>query len=344
MSPDQFRRYRQVGTYGAYRVVFRAVPGLTTGDGWTLGETGLRLAELVNRSLPPKVRLTPDHFRKGTKWGSWSDGDEARYWVTRGWPNWLAKASNGLLPTPDDAIAKRLPDEERRLLKPLIFAPESVRRVTTELLAGVRDPETHADLCDTLANSIRLSKLIAPELLALLPVFSRFADAAMHAMRGLWSEINHDDIRQAPAVDKLARSSELCDRLDKVRETGGVWLRMRNHSVFPHGHVVTELAQAMRGTKTHIERLRALALHHHKHGGGRRWFREMDGKMVPLVADTGIAASDYRFRLRSLARLAAQCGVARMSHVLVAAERREFESVVPFNSNLDPNDEDGDTL
>src|SRR5574337_1696143 len=35
MSPDQFRRYRQIGTYGAYRVVPRTVPGLTTGDGWT---------------------------------------------------------------------------------------------------------------------------------------------------------------------------------------------------------------------------------------------------------------------------------------------------------------------
>jgi hypothetical protein len=33
MSPDQFRRYRQVGMYGAYRVVLRTIPGLTTDEG-----------------------------------------------------------------------------------------------------------------------------------------------------------------------------------------------------------------------------------------------------------------------------------------------------------------------
>jgi hypothetical protein len=66
MSPDQFRRYRQVGTYGAYRVVLRTVPGLTTGDGWTPDATALALASLVNDSLPPDVRLKHEHFENGT--------------------------------------------------------------------------------------------------------------------------------------------------------------------------------------------------------------------------------------------------------------------------------------
>ncbi|MGZ6376675.1 MAG: hypothetical protein ACXWPI_18395, partial [Ktedonobacterales bacterium] len=49
MSPDQFRRYRQVGMYGAYRVVFRTVPGLTEGgNGWTPGSVAHRLAEFAN--------------------------------------------------------------------------------------------------------------------------------------------------------------------------------------------------------------------------------------------------------------------------------------------------------
>jgi hypothetical protein len=34
------------------------------------------------------------------------------------------------------------------------------------------------------------------------------------------------------------------------------------------------------------------------------------------VSDTGIAASDYRFRLRSICLLAAQCGVADMQSAL----------------------------
>ena len=72
----------------------------------------------------------------------------------------------------------------------------------------------------------------------------------------------------------------------------------------------------MRGATSPLEQLRALAKHHDQHGGGRRWFREQAGKLVPLVSDTGIAASDYRFRLRSICLLAAQCGVADMQSAL----------------------------
>ena len=103
MSPDQFRRYRQVGTYGAYRVVLRKIPGLTTGDGWTPGATTLALANLVNESLPRDVRLEQEHFENGTKWGHWSSGNEARYWVECGWQTSWAKFG-GFLPTPNNAV------------------------------------------------------------------------------------------------------------------------------------------------------------------------------------------------------------------------------------------------
>ena len=53
---------------------------------------------------------------------------------------------------------------------------------------------------------------------------------------------------------------------------------------------------------------------------------------MPLVADTGIAASDYRFRLRTLGRLAAQCGVARMSDALFAVERNELDAAARFEN------------
>ncbi len=339
MSPDQFRRYRQVGTYGAYRVVLRAVPGLTTGDGWTPADTGFQLANLVNESLPRDVRLKHEHFENGTKWGHWI-GDEARYWVKHGWPAAWTKAGSGLLPTPDDAIGIQLPPKERRLLEPVLFSAESTRRVTAEALASATSATSHADLCDRLANSSSLLEKIEPRLLAPLPAFSRFADASMHAMRGLWTEINHDDAKQAPAADKLARSSDLRTRLDMVRETGAAWLRAPGRSVFPHDHVITRLAEAMQAAMKPIDQLRALARHHYEHGGGRRWFREQAGNMVPLVADTGIAASDYRFRLRSLSCLAAQCGVAQMDGVLKAIGRNELEGGA--QPGLD--DEEGDAL
>lgn len=338
MSPNQFRRYRQIGTYGAYRVVLRTVPGLTIGDGWTPADTALKLETLVNESLPRDVRLRQEHFENPTKWGHWAD-DEARYWVRNGWPTASAKTGSGLLPTPDNAVGERLPEAERRLLEPVLFSAESTRRVTAEALAEAKEASSHAALCDTLASSSALAKKIEPRLLTLLPAFTRFADASMQAMRWLWNAINSDDAKQAPAIDKLARSSELHVRIDRVRETGAAWLRIPGRSVFPHDDIMTRLAEATQVATTPTDQLRALAHHHHEHGGGRRWFREQAGKMVPLVAKKGIAASDYRFRLRPLSRLAAQCGVAKMNDVLTAVERTEIEGTAP--PELD--DEEGET-
>jgi hypothetical protein len=324
MSPDQFRRYRQVGMYGAYRVVFRTIEGLTTGgDGWTLTDNALKLADIVNDSLPRAVRLKQEHFEKGMKWGHWSGGGEARYWSERGWPSWAA--AGGYLPTPADASAKKLQENELKLIKPLLFGDDSTRRLTAEVLASAKNATSHADLCDALANSKRLAKKLEHEPLALLPAFTRFADAAIHAMRGLWNEINRDDVKQAPTVKQLASSSELQARFQQLKEAGSAWLKAPDRSAFPHEPVVTRLAEAMRDAATPLEQLRALARHHHDHGGGRRWFREQAGKLVPLVADTGITVSDYRFRLRTLCRLAAQCDVADMRSSLTILEDQESD-------------------
>ena len=136
MSQDQFRRYRQVGMYGAYRVVLRKIPGLTAGDGWTPDATSLALANLVNDSLPRDIRLKQEHFENGTQWGHWSSGNEARYWVERGWQKSWARVG-GFLPTPDEAVSKQLPEQERRLLTPALFAEDSIRRVTVQVLGRV---------------------------------------------------------------------------------------------------------------------------------------------------------------------------------------------------------------
>lgn len=339
MSSDQLRRYRQIGTYGTYRVVLRKVDGLTIGDGWTPGATALALAQVVNDSLPNNVRLNQERFESGTKWARWSAGNEARYWVEHGWQAAVSKAG-GLLPTPDAAVSKRLPEEERRLLEPALFKEGSVRRLTAEVLANVKTARSHTDLCEVLVNSSALSKKLDPASLASLPAFSRFADAAMHAMRGFWDEINHNKETQAPALEKLARSTELQSRFDVLREASSAWLRVPGRNLFPHDQAVTPLAEAMRDAKSPLDQLRTMARHHQERGGGRRWFREQAGKVIPLTADTGIAASDYRFRLQSLCRLAAQCGVANMKVALDAVAQPEFRSVVGHEAD----DDEGETL
>jgi len=318
MSPDQFRRYRQVGTYGAYRVVFRTVSGLTEGgDGWTPSSVAHRLAEIANDGLPHAARLLDEHFEQRIQWGSWSGGNEARYWLERGWPT-SRTIIGGLQPTADAATRELLPEKERHLLESVLFSAGSTRRITAEVLAQAKSASSHGDLCDALANSSLLLTTLGPGSLVPLPAFSRFADAAMDAMRALWSEINHDDDQQAPALNRLSNSVELGSRLDKLRKESYTWLNTAARNDFPHQRVITRLAEAMCGAKTPIGQLRVLVRHHHEHGGGRRWFREQSGTLVPLVADTGIAASDYRFRLQSLSRLAAQCGVANMNKALDA--------------------------
>ena len=320
MSSDQFRRYRQVGTYGAYRVVLRTMPGLTTGDGWTPGDTSLKLACLVNDSLPGAARLRQEHFENGTQWGHWSKGKHVEYWAKHGWAEWEKSAGRGFLPTPDEAIRRPLPEEERQLLAPALFPVDSIRRITVGVLADVHSAKSHADLCDALAQSSEIAKKLKLEnaSLAALPAFSRFADAAMHAMRGLWDEINRDGEKQAPSVEKLARLAEFKIRLEQLRKAAEDWLRSPGRSAFPHERAVTELAEAMLKAGTSSDQIRVLSRHHYERGGGRRWFREDSGKLAPLMADTGIAASDYRFRLRALCLLAAQCGVAKMDAALNA--------------------------
>jgi hypothetical protein len=332
MSADQFRRYRQVGTYGAYRVVFRNVPGLThNGDGWTPADVAHRLAEIVNDSLPEAARLMQERFENGTKWGNWRGGEEARYWLERGWQTSWA-TTGGLLPTPEGSSHKRLPIVERRLLGHALFGADSIRGITAEVLASAKYAKSHADLCDALASASILGRELGPRKLAPLPAFSRFADAAMDVMRGLWDAINSDDVEQAPPVQQLVRSTQLQVQLEQLREASHVWLKTPARSDFPHQHVVTLLAEAVRRATTQVEQLRALAQHHQVHGGGRNWFREQAGNLVPLVADTGISASDYRFRLQSLCRLAAQCGLANMRPALHAIAQQDFD------------DDGGDTL
>ena len=331
MNADQFRRYRQVGTYGAYRVVFRAVAGLSTGDGWTPGPIALQLADLANQKLPRGVRLEDAHFENGTRWGSWRN-QEARFWTERGWAAWQMEANLGLLPTREEAADQPLSREERSLLAPALFGNGSVRQMTAEVLAGAKTARSHAELCDALATSTMLAKKLGPASLVLLPAFTRLADAAMLAMRVLWNAINQGGETPAPTIQKLARATDVSESFRQLQAASTAWLKMPNRHTFPHHQVVTDLAEGMRRTTSSAQQIQALTKHHHEHGGGRRWFREQAGTLVPLVADTGIAASDYRFRLRSICLLAAQCGIANMNSALTALTQHDVD------------DDDGDVL
>src|SRR5690606_4555203 len=189
MSHEQFRRYRQIGTYGAYRVAFRSLPGLADDNGWTPGSKALALANIVNESLPEDARLEEAHFEHGTRWGVWSENNkQARYWVERGWAHWDTEAGQGPLPTKNRGICKPVTKAERDLPAPTLFGADSVRRTVIEVLSRAKNPRSHADLCRELAHSSTLAETLARKparssaspaaSLAVLPAFTDLADAA----------------------------------------------------------------------------------------------------------------------------------------------------------------------
>jgi hypothetical protein len=335
MSEDQFRRYRVVGAYGGYRVVFRAGNGLTGGgDGWTPGTVALELSKIVNAMLPRDAR--PEAPNPGRRWSQW-EGDEARFWLEHGWPSATRGAGRGPLPSPRGSV-EPLPAAEAALLAPALFARGSVRRTTAEALADAKSAASHADLCDALAASNALAAANPEQSLAPLPAFTRFADAAMHAMRGLWSGINQQAASPSVAIADVLRRTDLDleGRLDGARTAAEAWLGAPGRDRFPHDRAPTALAEALLKARSPRERLLALAHHHQEYGGGRRWFREQAGSLVPLLPERGVAASDYRFRLRPLIRMAAQCGVAELGPALRAVARNAYEELDS------PDDEEAD--
>lgn len=312
MSTDQFSRYRQIGMYGAYRVLLRREAALTSDNGWTPGPVGVKLADIVNRGLPSAARLAEEDFEAGIKWGHWV-GKEAEYWVRFGWHHATERPDKGTHPSADHEIGASLPENERHLLEPVLFPADSTRRRTAQLLAKATGARSHTELCDALAAAGHCGGRLAP-----LPAFTRFADAAMHATRLLWAAAHQDATTSTPAIAQLARAGELSDGFDAARQAAAIWLETPSRSDFPHTDVVTRLARSLTANMGTADHVSALVRHHHEHGGGRRWFREAEGKLIPLLPDSSTPASDYRFRLVALTRLASQCGVARMDAALAA--------------------------
>src|SRR5436305_9237255 len=60
----------------------------------------------------------------------------------------------------------------------------------------------------------------------------------------------------------------------------------RRSSDLPREQIVTQLAKAMSKAAAPSEQVRMLSRHHHEHHGGRQWFREESGKLVPRLCSS----------------------------------------------------------
>jgi hypothetical protein len=306
MSPDQFGAYRQTGPYGGYRVAFRRWPGMTSAeDGWTPGPAARELAKWLDSRLggarPAWPLQAADGDGPSTRSAKLGLGSEEGWWI-RQWSQ-FGQAGRGsdvyTLPRPRREYTA-LP--EKALLEPLIFGSGAAgeRRRTVALEIQAAKPGSHLAACEALAKRF----LTDPEIQC-LPLFSRLADAGIDAM-----QLISDRIREQGPVDvnDVASSPAAKDVCSELLSSARAWLEKAPGGV-RHIDGAHRFAETVAGATTR-DCLQKLVQYHEMFGGGQQWFVERDGQIQPRVPPRG-QASRYRFRLWSLCRLGAQCGVLR---------------------------------
>jgi hypothetical protein len=323
MSPVQFLAYRQTGMYGGYRRVFRRWPDMTVlGDGWTPGPVVNRLADWLDGKLGSARPSWPLHqaddheespLKRMPKLGA---GDKHDWWL-RHWTTFDhggRAAEENTLPRPKTEF-RVLPEVE--ILKPVAFAEDVAGRrrsnVAREVVkAGAID---HAAICEHLGQAFSEDRTIA-----ILPRFSRLADAGMAAMDLVAEALRKSSQVALSDVAAGAAAGEVCEELMAAAQTWRASAEMQVR----HIETAHRFAVAITSARP-MECLRALLEHHEIYGGGLRWFVLRNGKLEPRTPPGG-GSSRYRFRLWSLCRLGVQCGVLRgMPAALLDDEADEDE-------------------
>lgn len=314
MSADQFRAYRQTGMYGGYRLAFRRWKGMTaSGDGWTPGRSTHDLALWMDGKLGVARPSWPlhqgaDHDESPlTRVPKLGKGDKHDWWL-RHWREF----DRGGRKVDENTLPRRSNDygvvSEADLLEPVVFADDADgerRREVAQQVARSR-AGTHLEVCEHLRECFGRDKAIA-----LLPAFSRLADAGVAVM-----DLVADSLRDASQVElsRIAVRPGVAEACGEMVAAAKVW-RGRAESQVRHVETVHRFAAVIPRAGT-IECLKSLLGYHEAHGGGLRWFVLRGGKVESRSAPRA-GSSRYRFRLWSLCRIAAQCGVRSMPALFV---------------------------
>lgn len=297
MTPEQFTRYRQTGMYGGYRLAFRKWPGLTIqGDGWPPGKRAELLANWIDARLGaarPDWKINASPALRGKV------ESKSQWWIQK-WPQFGTGTFTVSSVLPSSRMHFQLLPEAK-LLSPVIFGDDqrgTRRKEIAEHLAGV-DAANHLELCEHLPAAFPEDGVVA-----LLPAFSRLADAGMDVMDYVSSQLV---IANSWDVDEAIRSPELTRRCNSLIAAARAWRVASRPTTLRHIESANRLAEAVWKLKTK-DCLFALVAHHVQHGGGARWFVR-SGNTIELRNRPFVGASRYRFRLWALCRLAVQCGI-----------------------------------
>ena len=129
------------------------------------------------------------------------------------------------------------------------------------------------------------------------------------------------------SLDDVAAASEAVSDRKELCAAATEWLRgVQSESPatgLSHVEKATAFAQAMTSADPQ-ECVKALLDYHEQHGGGLRWFVRQGMRIELRSRPTIRTAAPYRFRLWSLCRLAAQCGV--IGKMPTAIEEESVES------------------
>jgi hypothetical protein len=308
MSFDQFRAYRQTGMYGGYRLAFRKWPGMTVlGNGWTPASATNKLAEWLDKRLGAARPPWPLHVGDGDE-NSLSGhsaklgrGKEDRWWKQH-WKQYHHHGKNAdtnTLPRRKDDFS---PLPEAELLKPLVFGEDQKGLLRLKVAREVAKASAtdHIQVCTHLGSVFDTNRTIS-----LLPRFSRLADAGMEVMDLVAKSLQQDSKVKLVDVASHPAAESVCE---EVMAAARDWCQGAEMQV-RHIETAHRFANAISRTQP-IECIRALLQHHEVYGGGLRWFVLRNGWVEPRTVPR-VGSSRYRFRLWSLCRLAAQCGILR---------------------------------
>jgi len=313
MTPDQYRRYRQAGMYGGYRVAFRRWPGLTQdGDGWTPGpatnELAKRLDEKLGAGARPKWKVGnggggknfPERVNKEQQ-------DKEHVWWIKHWEKFDKKGPNAehdTLPRRGDDT-KKLP--EWNLLKKVAFGDDTKGKIRVEVACAIAEADgaDHASICAHLSKQFASDPAIAA-----LSRFSRLADAGINAMNLIKRVLGDKPAVKVSEVANHRDAKVVCRALvAAAQQWDGTKIVGFRH--IDAGHQFADCFKAL-GKDQVDQCLKKLLAHHEEHRGGLCWFvllrnGEIEPRTLPRTANDGF----YRFRLWALCRLATQCGVIK---------------------------------
>lgn len=306
MSVDQYSAYRQTGIYGGYRLAFRKWPRLTVGgNGWTPGLITNSLAQWLDARLGGARPDWPLHIGDGDDEGLSSRsikknrGDEDRWWL-KAWPAFDQGARNAefaTLPRLHSDYSK-LPEAD--ILNPLIYGsyPYGSHRLAVVRQVEKSSARSHLEVCEFLSRAFADNRIIS-----VLPVFSRLADAGMAAL-DLAAQVLGS--KPSVALSTIAEDGHAKVVCEELYAAARLW-NSRVGIEIPHAETAGSFASSFSNARPQ-DCFSALLKYHEINGGGLRWFVLRNGNVEARTPQRS-GSSRYRFRLWSLCRLAAQCGI-----------------------------------